>query len=186
MPDAVPAGVDPAGSAPSAKPLLDRLGERGWTLAVAESLTGGLLASTLVEVPGASRVLRGGVVAYATDLKASLLGVDPDLLERRGPVDPDVALAMAGGVRRDLGADVGVSTTGVAGPDPQGGRAPGVVYVAVDAPGARRVVELRLTGSRSQVRVSAVEHALALTLEVVSRGTTDGRTTPRGADEEHG
>lgn len=98
--------------------LLAVMEGRGWTLAVAESLTGGAVCARLVDVPGASRVLRGGVTAYATDLKASLLGVDDELLAARGAVDPDVAAAMAAGVRERLGADVGLATTGVAGPDP--------------------------------------------------------------------
>lgn len=96
---------------------LEALRDRGWTLAVAESLTGGLLSARLVDVPGASLVHRGAVVAYATDLKARLLGVDDDLLTQRGPVDPDVALQMADGVRERIGADVGLATTGW--PDPR-------------------------------------------------------------------
>ncbi len=107
------------------------LGERGLRLATAESLTGGLLAGAVTDVPGASRVFVGGVVAYATSLKHALLGVDADLLERVGAVDPDVAAQMADGVRRRLGADVGLATTGVAGPDPQDGHAPGTVFVGV-------------------------------------------------------
>ncbi|WP_250448154.1 CinA family protein, partial [Actinotalea sp. C106] len=110
------------------------------TVAVAESLTGGALTDGLVTVPGASRCLRGGVVAYATDLKHELLGVDETLLSRDGPVHPDVARAMAQGVRVRLTADYGLATTGVAGPDPQGGRPPGTFHVAVAGP---RGVEVR-------------------------------------------
>ena len=102
----------------------------GETLAVAESLTGGLLAATLVDVPGASQVFRGGLVVYATDLKATLAGVPAELLDERGPVDPDVAVALADGARERCGADWGLATTGVAGPDPQDGMAVGTVYVA--------------------------------------------------------
>src|SRR5215470_10980125 len=94
---------------------------RAQTLAVAESLTGGLLAATLVDVPGASKVFRGGLVVYATDLKASLAGVPADLLAERGPVDPDVAVALAAGARERCGATWGLGTTGVAGPEPQEG-----------------------------------------------------------------
>jgi nicotinamide-nucleotide amidase len=140
----------------------------GLTLASAESLTGGGVAARVVDVPGASAVLRGGVVAYATDLKAQILGVDQGLLSRRGAVDPDVALAMAAGVRRLLGADVGVSTTGVAGPDPQDGVAPGTVYVAVDDGRGRPLVRrLDLEGARDAVRSQTVAAALHLVLEVV-------------------
>lgn len=145
--------------------VVEALRRAGRTVAVAESLTGGLLAATLVDVPGASRVLRGAVVAYATDLKHELLGVDADLLRRRGAVDGEVAEQMAGGVRRRLRADYGVATTGVAGPDAQDGHAPGTVYVAVVGPEAdergplqRR---LHLPGDRGQVRRAAVRAALA-------------------------
>ncbi|GIF50024.1 nicotinamide-nucleotide amidase [Asanoa ferruginea] len=141
-------------------PAVRLLIERGETVAVAESLTGGLLAATLVEVPGVSAVFRGGLVVYATDLKASLAGVDERLLATRGAVDPDVAVALAEGARRACRADWGVSTTGVAGPDPQDGKPVGLVYVAVVGPQQRRVDELRLGGDRSAVRASAVSHAL--------------------------
>jgi nicotinamide-nucleotide amidase len=147
--------------------LLDRLVSRGWTVAVAESLTGGLVAARLIDVPGASRVVRGGVVAYATDLKGSLLGVDRALLAARGPVDPDVAVAMAQGVRSLLGADVGLATTGVAGPDPQDGHAPGTVHVAVAAPNATRVRSLLLEGDRAEVRMGARAAVLGLALEIL-------------------
>lgn len=147
----------------SAAQVLALLDGAGRTLAVAESLTGGLLAARIVDVPGASAVFRGGIVAYATDLKSTLLDVDPVLLAARGPVDPEVAAQMAAGVRRRTGADVGVSTTGVAGPDSQGGRAAGTVYVAVDVrDGPCRVWPLALTGDRAAVRDGAVRAALAL------------------------
>ncbi len=141
---------------------LDALRERGWTLAVAESLTGGLLSARVVDVPGASEVHRGAVVAYATDLKASLLGVPTALLDAVGAVDPEVALLMADGVRRRLGSDVGVATTGVAGPHPQDGHPAGTVHVAVVTPVRREVRSLRLGGGRAQVRERCVEEALAL------------------------
>ena len=97
---------------PVVKDLLGRLVARGETLATAESLTGGLLAATIVDVPGASNAYRGGLVVYATDLKATLAGVPPQLLEARGAVDPDVAAALAGGVRQRCRADWGLSTYG--------------------------------------------------------------------------
>jgi nicotinamide-nucleotide amidase len=136
------------------------------SLAVAESLTAGLVTGTLASVAGASAVLRGGVVAYATDLKTELLGVDELLLEHGGAVQAEVALAMAEGVARRLGAGYGVGTTGVAGPDPQDGQPPGTVFVAVVASGARRVVarsgDTALAGGRALIRWSAVELALDL------------------------
>jgi len=147
---------DPSQAAPAVHLLV----ERGETLAVAESLTGGLLAATIVEVAGVSAVFRGGLVVYATDLKASLAGVPSPLLAAQGPVDPDVALSLASGVRRVCGADWGVATTGVAGPDPQDGKPVGLVYVAVAGPDSRRVDELRLDGGRAAIRAGAVSHAL--------------------------
>ena len=98
--------------------VLDRLRADGQTVAVAESLTGGLVAAALTDVPGSSAVFRGGVVAYATELKADLLGVDAVMLRRHGAVYPPVAAAMAQGVRARLGATYGVATTGVAVPIP--------------------------------------------------------------------
>ena len=162
-----------AASAPSADAtaaeVLALLGRAGRSLAVAESLTGGLLAASLVDVPGASTVFRGGIVAYATDLKATLLGVEAGLLEAHGPVDPRVAAQMAAGVRHRLGADVGMSTTGVAGPDPQDGQDPGTVYVAVDVRGGPAQVQaLLLTGDRAAVRAATVQAALSLLRDCVS------------------
>jgi nicotinamide-nucleotide amidase len=140
------------------------LAAAGQTLAVAESLTGGLLAARIVDVPGASAVLRGGVVAYATDLKAALLGVDGDLLAQEGAVHPRVAAQMADGVRRRLGATWGLATTGVAGPDPQDGRPPGTVYLGVAGPADVRSVGLVIAGDRAAVRRGTVDAALALLL----------------------
>ena len=132
------------------------LRERGETFATAESLTGGLVAATAVEIPGVSAVFRGGLVVYATDLKHALAGVPEDLLAERGPVDPDVALALAAGARERCGADWGLSTTGVAGPDPQDGKPVGLVYVAVAGPPGVIVRELRLDGSRAEIRSATV------------------------------
>ena len=131
--------------------VVHTLAARRETLAVAESLTGGALAAAVVEVPGASAVLRGGVVAYATDLKHALLGVDAGLLAAEGAVHPEVARQMADGVRERLGATWGVATTGVAGPDPQDGVQPGTVYVAITGPGPERVERLLLPGGRGEV-----------------------------------
>ncbi|MGW6061559.1 CinA family protein [Streptomyces sp. NPDC055189] len=121
-------------SAGPAAEVLRLLEARGETLAVAESLTGGLVAAEVTVVPGASRVFRGSVTAYATELKQQVLGVDGTLLAERGAVDAEVALQMAAGVRKVMGADWGIATTGVAGPDPQDGQAVGTVFVAVDGP----------------------------------------------------
>jgi nicotinamide-nucleotide amidase len=140
---------------------------RGQTVAVAESLTGGLLAAALTGIPGASAVFRGGVVAYATDLKASLLGVPAALLARHGAVHPEVAAAMADGARQQLAAAVGVATTGVAGPDPADGQPVGTVHIAASAEG--RVVSraLALSGDRDEIRMATVEHALGLMMGIL-------------------
>ncbi|MEW1893560.1 MULTISPECIES: nicotinamide-nucleotide amidohydrolase family protein [unclassified Streptomyces] len=143
--------------------VLRLLVERGETLAVAESLTGGLVAAELTSVPGASQAFRGSVTAYATPLKSEVLGVDAGLLAERGAVDADVARQMATGVRRVLGADWGVATTGVAGPEPQDGRPVGTVFVAVSGPdGTEKVSALRLNGDRADIRKKSVRSALDL------------------------
>jgi nicotinamide-nucleotide amidase len=142
-----------------------RLVERRETVATAESLTGGLVAATLVEIPGVSAVYRGGLVVYATDLKHALAGVPEDLLGSRGPVDPDVAAALAVGARERCGADWGLATTGVAGPEPQDGKPVGLVYVAVAGPPGVAVRELRLSGNRATVRTESVTCVLRLLAE---------------------
>lgn len=147
--------------------IVGLLGQRQQTVAVAESLTGGLLGAAITTVPGASVVFRGGVIAYATDLKAQLLGVSAALLAARGAVDPDVAGAMAQGVRDRLGAAIGVATTGVAGPDPADGKPPGTVHIAVSARGGPVVRTLALAGSRDEVRRVTVEESLRLLWDVL-------------------
>ncbi len=152
---------------PLARAVIDAAREAGLTLAAAESLTAGLVVSSLVEVPGSSAVVRGAIVAYATDVKGSLLGVDDALLTERGAVDPEVAAQMAVGVRRAVGADVGVATTGVAGPEGQDGHPPGEVYVAVSTPDGARTRRLDLEGDRAEIRSGTVRGALELALEML-------------------
>lgn len=150
--------------------VVRRLAERGETLAVAESVTGGLLAAAVVAVPGASAVFRGGLVVYATDLKASLAGVPAEVLAARGPVDREVAQALAEGARDRCRADWGLATTGVAGPEPQGGVPVGTVYLACAGPGRPTEVRVRrLAGDRAEVRAGAVTAALALLRSAVGR-----------------
>ncbi|MEP6598850.1 MAG: CinA family protein [Actinomycetota bacterium] len=132
------------------------------TVAVAESLTGGLLTATLTETPGASATIRGGLVVYATDLKAKLASVPEGLLAERGAVDPEVALALARGARDRLGATYGVGVTGVAGPDPLNGKPIGRTYVAIAGPSGETVVERDLTGDRTSIRYAAVVAAVDL------------------------
>ncbi|WP_067505023.1 CinA family protein [Actinoplanes sp. TFC3] len=135
---------------------------RGQTLAVAESLTGGLVAATIVEIPGVSAVFRGGLVVYATELKSALAGVPEELLAERGPVDGDVAQALAEGARNRCGAGWGLATTGVAGPEPQDGKPVGMVFAGVAGPTSSAVRQFSLSGSRAGIRSGAVRAALAL------------------------
>jgi nicotinamide-nucleotide amidase len=147
-----------------ARAVIELLIARGETIATAESLTGGLVAAALTSVPGSSAAVRGGIVSYATDVKADLLGVPTDLLERHGAVYGAVAEAMAQGVRERLGATTGVATTGVAGPDPAEGKPVGMVFVAVAGPGGLASRQLALTGDREAIRAATVESVLGLLL----------------------
>ena len=151
----VPASADPA-----AVRLHRALLARGETVAAAESLTAGLFCATLASVPGASNTLRGGVVVYATDLKAVLAGVSRELLSDHGPVSPETAGALAEGVRLRCGASWGVGLTGVAGPDPVDGHGPGRVYVGIAGVQGTDVARLDLPGDRAAVRAGAVAAAM--------------------------
>ncbi|MGY1552597.1 CinA family protein [Microbacterium sp. A588] len=149
----------------AASELIGALTERGWTLGVAESLTGGALTADLVSVPGASATLLGAVVAYATPVKASLLNVDAELLQEHGPVDSTVAEQMAlgvcGAVQVDgRPADVGVSTTGIAGPDSPDGQPVGTVHIGVAVGGRVSSFAFRFHGDRAAIRAQSVEAAI--------------------------
>jgi nicotinamide-nucleotide amidase len=148
---------------------------RGLTVASAESLTGGLVTAALTTVPGSSAVVRGGIVAYAAELKSALLGVDAGLLARVGTVHPDIALAMARGARERLGASFGVATTGVAGPDPADGQPVGSVHIAVSTAERARHQALKLSGGRAEIRSRTVEHALRLLIATLGEGEPGGR-----------
>ncbi len=145
--------------------LVAALTRAGQTLACAESLTAGLVAATVADTPGASVVLLGGVIAYAPEVKTRLLDVPAELVARVGTVDPAVAVAMAEGVRRRLGATWGVATTGVAGPGPSEGKPAGTVHVAVSGPSGTVTRALGLNGTRAQIRSATVDAALRLALE---------------------
>ena len=153
----------------AAERIIDKLRAASSSLACAESLTGGLLCSALVDVPGASEVFRGGVVAYRPEVKASVLGVSAEVLERHGTVHESTAGDMARGVARLLDASYAVATTGVAGPGSAEGHLPGTVVVAVREPadGAIHARRLSLEGDRDEVRNAAVAAALSLLLEVL-------------------
>lgn len=153
--------------------VLAALVAAGATVAVAESLTGGLLTAALTEPAGASKAVRGGLVVYATELKAVLAGVPVPLLDAEGPVSPDVAAALAAGARDRLGATYGLGVTGVAGPDPQGGRPVGTVYVGLAGPGSGTVRELMLSGDRAAIRAGTVAAALDLLLLALRAGNAE-------------
>lgn len=141
--------------------LVPLLAERGLSLGTAESCTGGVIAKRITDVPGASRVFRGGVVSYTDAVKARLLRVPRELLETEGAVSRAVAEAMARGAREALGCDLAVATTGVAGPGPdERGNPEGLVYVALAAEGEVRVREVRLGQGRERIRHTAASHAL--------------------------
>jgi len=140
--------------------IVATLSARGETVATAESLTAGAAAARMADVPGASAVLRGGVIVYATDLKTDLAGVDPQVLAEDGPVAARTAEQMARGAARRCGADWALALTGVAGPDGQDGHAPGTVFVAVAGPGPHGQVTVEapaLSGDRAQIRAAAVD-----------------------------
>ncbi len=149
--------------------LVAALATRRRTVASAESLTAGLWAATIAGVPGASAVLRGGLVVYATDLKASIAGVNEKRLAVDGPVSASTAQGLADGARRVCDADWGVGLTGVAGPDRQDGHPVGTVFVAVAGPDGTEVDELRLSGDRWTIRRDTVREAVSLLLRRVVR-----------------
>lgn len=152
----------------TAAELIEFLRARGLTVATAESLTGGRVCAELTTVPGSSAVVRGGVISYATDVKTSVLGVPADLLAREGAVHPAVASAMASGVCRVLGADVGLATTGVAGPSEQDGQSVGTVHIAVALTSEVTGRSLRLAGDRESIRTQTVLAVIDLAGTVVA------------------
>lgn len=158
-------GEDDQGSL--VKSAVAALKARGWTCAACESLTGGMISAALVEVPGASAVVRGGLVTYQTDTKTLLAGVPAETIERCDVVSAEVAKAMAEGTRERLGVDVAVSATGLAGPDGGTPEKPvGTVFIGVATARGSRVIPLALSGSRSRIRTLAMKHAVnALRLE---------------------
>lgn len=162
MPDQV--GVEAA-----ARSVIAALIARETTLATAESLTGGWIGMALTSVPGASAVYRGGLITYATDLKATLAGVSQRILDRDGPVASTTAAELAIGAAQRCTADWGLAVTGVAGPDPQDGHPVGQVFVGLIGPGRAAVVrELSLQGTRADIRARTVSSALGALLEALT------------------
>lgn len=184
----------------TAQKLIEALRAQNQTIAFCESLTAGLAAATVAAVPGASDVLRGGLITYATDTKVALAGVDRDVLERDGVISPAVAREMARGCRAALKSDWAVGLTGVAGPDPQDGHLPGEVWVGIAGPrwvasspatdlvpwaggrftlvsGYSEPVRV-LAGNRNEIRAAAVEAALQGALTAVTGGSWEQTTGP--------
>lgn len=167
---------DPAADPPTdAVEVVAMLQAHGQSVATAESVTGGLIGAWLTAVPGASASYRGGVVAYATDLKTDLAGVRATTLRREGPVAAGTAGEMAAGARARCRADWGLATTGVAGPEPQDGHRVGQVFLAAAGPAGVVVREVALTGDRNAIRAGAAESALRLLAELVSGASASGR-----------
>jgi len=140
--------------------ILEILSERGETISVAESLTGGGLAQALTSLPGSSDIFRGSVTAYQNEIKSSLLQVHSELLSEFGAVSEEVAAAMAHGIKDLMGSTWAISTTGVAGPGPSEGVAAGTVWVAIDGP-ISQTLQLELSGTREIVRNATIAGAIA-------------------------
>jgi nicotinamide-nucleotide amidase len=145
--------------------------ERGLTVATAESLTAGMVSAVLADIPGASGMLQGGVVSYQNSVKADVLGVPRELLDAVGAVDGQVAAAMADGARRICAADIGVSTTGVAGPESHGGKDVGAVYVGIATADGSTSYSYNFDGNRPEIRALACAAALDRLLEVLAPGS---------------
>lgn len=131
------------------------------SISTAESLTGGILCATLVNVPGASAVVRGGIVAYTAESKVDVLGVPADLIDKYGTVDEHVAASMADAARRRFGSTYGLATTGVAGPEPSEGHAVGTVHIAIAGPEGTDSWSLAVDGDRDTIRNSTVAEVLS-------------------------
>ncbi|MBE6935258.1 MAG: CinA family protein [Ruminococcaceae bacterium] len=151
-----------------ARLLVEKLIRLHCTISFAESCTGGLLTKLITDVPGASAVLKGGVCAYANEIKHGVLSVTQHNLDTYGAVSRPVALEMARGVKALMHTDIGVGTTGIAGPASDDTKKPvGLVYLGVALPGGRYVSrELHLSGSRDEIREETARRALALVLEM--------------------
>ena len=147
-----------------ASSLIKKLEEKNLTLAVAESLTGGLVAARFTEIPGASKVFKGSITAYSDEIKQNVLNVNKETITNFTSISEQVALEMAINVRKIMKSDIGISTTGVAGPEKSAGFAPGLVFVAISIGDHNMCQKLELTGDRSKIRNQTVQEILQLTL----------------------
>lgn len=144
--------------------IIQKLGQRHLTISVAESLTGGLVAASLTQIPGASAVFKGGIIAYRDEIKQKDLKVDPALITKFTSISEPVAQSMATNVREIMNTDIGIATTGVAGPDKSDGFAPGIVFVAISIGDHKICQKLELVGDRTQIRDQSVNEIFKLTL----------------------
>lgn len=172
-----PVGAPRATSA--ATGLVSLLRDKRITIATAESLTAGLISAAIADVPGASAVLRGGLSAYATEVKRDCLGIDAELIQRHGVISPECAEAMAYQARALFGADVAVSATGVAGPEQQEGEPVGTVFVTVATATDIQTARLSLGGDRRAIRLATVDAALTLAHSAVAPPGEPARGRPR-------
>ena len=147
-----------------ASSLIKKLEEKNLTIAVAESLTGGLVAASLTEIPGASKVFKGSITAYVDEIKQNVLKVNEETILKFTSISEQVALEMAINVRKIMKSDIGISTTGVAGPEKSAGFAPGLVFVAISIGDHNMCQKLEITGDRSKIRNQTVQEILQLTL----------------------
>lgn len=143
--------------------------EKGMTLSSAESFTGGLFAEWLTDLSGASQLFAGGVVCYSNEMKQHTLGVKPDTLQQFGAVSKECAGELASGIQRLTGSDIGISFTGVAGPEGQEGHAPGHVFIGIFADGKEEVHEFNFAGSRTGVRKRAAKYGCHLILKLLEQ-----------------
>jgi nicotinamide-nucleotide amidase len=144
--------------------IIQKLGQRHLTISVAESLTGGLVAASLTQIPGASAVFKGGIIAYRDEIKQKVLKVDSALITKFTSISEPVAQSMATNIREIMNTDIGIATTGVAGPDKSDGFAPGIVFVAISIGDHKICQKLELVGDRTQIRDQSVNEIFKLTL----------------------
>lgn len=149
-----------------AEKAVDNLKKKGYTLALAESCTGGLVSKLITDVSGASSVYLGGVCSYSNSVKMKLLGVSHDTLKEHGAVSRETAKEMSTGVKRALGSDIGIGITGIAGPASDGTDKPvGLIYISISSPKKEEIIELKnafTENIREQNRLSAAKAALSL------------------------
>jgi nicotinamide-nucleotide amidase len=160
---------------PALERLGDQLSRRNFTIAVAESMTAGLLAASLADLPESSKRFLGGVVSYTADEKMSLLGIPEAVIKKDGVVSAATAQHMADGARRLLGADLAISVTGVAGPDTQEGKPVGLTFIAVSLDSRTEVREFRWPGGRATNRMASVEAAIDLAADLLAASSDSAK-----------